>query len=52
MPTPVEGARSPQIAFRLRELDNIRVKGKLQPVTIYEFVGETSELQLTPSQVQ
>jgi len=28
-----------------RELDIIRVKGKLQPVTIYELVGKLSELE-------
>lgn len=31
--------------FFFRELDLIRVKGKLQPVTIYELVGRYSELQ-------
>jgi len=31
--------------FLFRELDVIRVKGKLQPVTIYELVGKLSELQ-------
>ena len=31
--------------FLFRELDSIRVKGKLQPVTIYELVGNLSELQ-------
>ena len=30
--------------FVFRELDQIRVKGKLQPVTIYELVGRTSEV--------
>jgi adenylate cyclase len=32
--------------FVFRELDLIRVKGKLQPVTIYELVGIESELGL------
>jgi adenylate cyclase len=31
--------------FLFRELDIIRVKGKLQPVTIYELLGELAELQ-------
>jgi adenylate cyclase len=31
--------------FLFRELDIIRVKGKLQPVTIHELVGKLSELQ-------
>jgi adenylate cyclase len=31
--------------FLFRELDLIRVKGKLQPVTIYELVGCKSDLQ-------
>ena len=31
--------------FLFRELDLIRVKGKLQPVTIYELVASTSDLQ-------
>lgn len=31
--------------FLFRELDIIRVKGKLQPVTIYELVGKLSELE-------
>jgi adenylate cyclase len=30
--------------FHFRELDLIRVKGKLQPVTIYELIGHESEL--------
>lgn len=30
--------------FVFRELDLIRVKGKLQPVTIYELVGRSSEI--------
>ncbi|HEV8075972.1 MAG TPA: adenylate/guanylate cyclase domain-containing protein, partial [Candidatus Acidoferrum sp.] len=34
--------------FLFRELDIIRVKGKLQPVTIYELVGQLSELQQDP----
>ena len=35
--------------FLFRELDSIRVKGKLQPVTIYELVGRLSELQQDPA---
>src|SRR5579859_1709589 len=31
-----------------RELDIIRVKGKLQPATIYELVGKLSELEQDP----
>jgi adenylate cyclase len=31
--------------FLFRELDVIRVKGKLQPVTIYELLGKLSELE-------
>jgi adenylate cyclase len=31
--------------FLFRELDLIRVKGKLQPVTIYELIGNFTELQ-------
>jgi len=34
--------------FLFRELDIIRVKGKLQPVTIYELVGKVAELETTP----
>ncbi|HET6930478.1 MAG TPA: adenylate/guanylate cyclase domain-containing protein [Candidatus Acidoferrum sp.] len=34
--------------FLFRELDVIRVKGKLQPVTIYELVGNLSELERDP----
>ena len=34
--------------FLFRELDIIRVKGKLQPVTIYELVGKLSELGRDP----
>jgi adenylate cyclase len=34
--------------FLFRELDIIRVKGKLQPVTIYELVGNLSELEHDP----
>jgi len=34
--------------FLFRELDIIRVKGKLQPVTIYELVGKVSELEQDP----
>lgn len=49
MPTPLEGVRSARNAFHFRELDIIRVKGKLQPVTIYELVGKLSELQQDPA---
>jgi adenylate cyclase len=35
--------------FLFRELDIIRVKGKLQPVTIYELVGKLSELEQEPT---
>src|SRR5262249_3548979 len=35
--------------FLFRELDLIRVKGKLQPVTIYELVGREVELAADPS---
>ena len=34
--------------FFFRELDLIRVKGKLQPVVIYELVGKISELDKEP----
>jgi len=34
--------------YLFRELDIIRVKGKLQPVTIYELVGSLSELEKEP----
>jgi len=34
--------------FLFRELDIIRVKGKLQPVKIYELVGKTGELEKQP----
>jgi adenylate cyclase len=34
--------------FLFRELDIIRVKGKLQPVMIYELVGKVSELEQDP----
>jgi adenylate cyclase len=34
--------------FLFRELDIIRVKGKLQPVMIYELVGKLSELKQDP----
>ncbi len=33
--------------FLFRELDLIRVKGKLQPVTIYELFGRVSDLETT-----
>jgi|SRR5579883_155868 adenylate cyclase len=35
--------------FLFRELDVIRVKGKLQPVVIYELLGKTAELEKEPS---
>ena len=35
--------------FLFRELDIIRVKGKLQPVIIYELVGKLTELQQDPA---
>ncbi len=35
--------------FLFRELDIIRVKGKLQPVIIYELVGKLTELQQDPT---
>src|SRR5215470_5885928 len=40
--------------FVCRELDLIRVKGKLQPVTIYELVGRTGEASAygSPEEVQ
>jgi adenylate cyclase len=38
-------AAAKDAGFLFRELDIIRVKGKLQPVTIYELVGKLSELQ-------
>lgn len=38
--------------FFFRELDLIRVKGKLQPVTIYELVGRYADLQTDGSFVQ
>jgi adenylate cyclase len=31
--------------FLFRELDVIRVKGKLEPVTIYELIGKRAEMQ-------
>jgi adenylate cyclase len=34
--------------FLFRELDVIRVKGKLQPVTIYELLGKKGELEKEP----
>jgi adenylate cyclase len=37
-----ESAKNSGLLFR--ELDLIRVKGKLQPVTIYELIGQQSEL--------
>jgi adenylate cyclase len=40
--------------FVFRELDLIRVKGKLQPVTIYELIGRTGEISIygTPDEVR
>jgi len=40
--------------FVFRELDLIRVKGKLQPVTIYELIGRTEQNSVygTPEDVQ
>jgi adenylate cyclase len=40
--------------FVFRELDLIRVKGKLQPVTIYELIGRTGENSVygTPDEVR
>jgi adenylate cyclase len=40
--------------FVLRELDLIRVKGKLQPVTIYELIGRTGQPSFygTPEEVR
>ena len=38
-----------QDGFLFRELDIIRVKGKLQPVTIYELMGKVAELEKEPS---
>jgi len=35
--------------FLFRELDIIRVKGKLQPVTIHELVGKVAELEQEPA---
>jgi len=40
------GAKDAEFLFR--ELDIIRVKGKLQPVTIYELVGKLSEIEKDP----
>jgi adenylate cyclase len=40
--TCYESAKNSGLLFR--ELDLIRVKGKLQPVTIYELIGQQSEL--------
>jgi adenylate cyclase len=42
-------AAAKDAGFLFRELDSIRVKGKLQPVTIYELVGQLSELQQDPN---
>jgi len=38
-------AEARDAGFLFRELDLIRVKGKLQPVTIYELLGNFTELQ-------
>jgi class 3 adenylate cyclase len=38
-------AAAKDAGFLLRELDVIRVKGKLEPVIIYELIGKVSELQ-------
>jgi adenylate cyclase len=38
-------AAAKDAGFFFRELDLIRVKGKLQPVTIYELIGRYPELQ-------
>jgi adenylate cyclase len=35
--------------FLFRELDAIRVKGKLDPVTIYELMGKLAELESDPA---
>jgi adenylate cyclase len=40
--TTYEGAKDNGFVFR--ELDSIRVKGKLQPVTIYQLMGRKAEL--------
>jgi adenylate cyclase len=42
-------AAAKDAGFLFRELDIIRVKGKLQPVTIYELAGKLSELQQDPA---
>jgi len=42
-------AAAKDAGFLFRELDIIRVKGKLQPVTIYELLGELSDLQQGPA---
>ncbi len=41
-----------EAGFLFRELDIIRVKGKLQPVVIYELVGRVSELEKDPGYVE
>ncbi len=38
-------AAAKDAGFLFRELDVIRVKGKLEPVTIYELIGKLSEMQ-------
>src|SRR5258708_2550586 len=35
--------------FLFRELDIIRVKGKLQPAMLYELVGKVSQLKQAPN---
>jgi adenylate cyclase len=41
-----------EAGFLFRELDIIRVKGKLQPVVIYELVGRAAELEKDPEYVE
>jgi adenylate cyclase len=41
-----------EAGFLFRELDIIRVKGKLQPVVIYELVGRVAELEKDPGYVE
>jgi adenylate cyclase len=38
-------AAAKDAGFLFRELDVIRVKGKLEPVTIYELIGKLAEMQ-------
>ncbi len=42
-------AAAKDAGFVFRELDVIRVKGKLEPVTIYELVGKLSDVQQDPA---